>query len=104
MVKNFNAATVILTTTETDVYIASSKTMTLLIQAINLSGTAAACQLWITDASNNHIACLIPQQSMDIYNGTTDTNKHILLSGQKIRGSADPNATIYVELSLVEGV
>lgn len=105
MTKTFNNATFTLTTSESDVYTATGvKSMTLLIQAVNTSGTPTNCELWITDGSNTHKACLFPSQSIAAYDGITDTSKHIIPSGYKIRGVASAGSTIYVEVSVLEGM
>lgn len=103
MTKTLNSAFVTLGTSEGDIYTASSKTMTLLIQAVNTTNTAATCELWITNGSNAHVACVIPLQDIPAYNGISDTVKHVIPSGYKIRGTAGTGSTIYVEITTLEG-
>ena len=105
MTKTFNSATATLTTSEADIYTAPSKTMTLLIQAVNTTGSeVTGCQLWLTDGSNTHVACLFPSQSVATYDGISDTSKHIIPSGYKIRGTAGTGSAVYVEVSVLEGM
>lgn len=104
MTKTFNNANLVLTTTESDIYTATSKSMTLLVQAINATTNSVTCEIWITDASNTHMVCLFPSQSITSYNGVSDTNKHIIPTGYKIRGTASINTSIYVEVSVLEGL
>jgi hypothetical protein len=77
--------------------------MTLLVQAVNTTSGAVTCELWMTDGSNNHVACLIPSQSLAAYNGLTDTSKHYIPSGYKIRGVASSESAVYIELTVFEG-
>lgn len=100
----FNNSTVTLGTSESDIYTASSKSLTLLLQAVNISGSAATCEIWLTDGSNVHKACLFPSQSVTAYQGVSDTAKHVVPSGYKIRGTAGTSNVIYVEVSVLEGM
>lgn len=104
MARNFNSFATTLPTTEGDICTASSKSMTLLIQAVNVTDTPATCELWMTDDTDTHYACLFPSQSVSAYNGVSDTAKHIIPSGYKIRGVSDLADTIFIEVSLVEGM
>lgn len=105
MVKTFNSAYTALGTSEGDVYTSPSKTMTLLIQVVNSTGSeVTGCELWLTDGSNTHVACLLPNQSIAAYDGVSDTSKHIIPSGYKIRGTAGTGSAVYVEVSVLEGV
>jgi len=104
MTKTPNSETAILTTSETDVYVAPSKAVTLLIQLVNTSGSAVTCELWLTDASNTKLACLLPSQSITAGSGTSDTAKHTILNGYKIRGLASTGSVVYVEVSVFEGM
>lgn len=106
MVKTFDSISTILTTSESDVYIApsDSKTMTLLIQAVNTTGSTVNCELWITDDSNIHKALIFPSQSVEAYKGLSDPAKHIIKSNYKIRGTANTGSAIYVEVSVLEGM
>lgn len=104
MTKTFNNATVTLTTSESDVYVAPSKAMTMIIQAVNPTSVAVNCELWMTDSSNTHKACLFPSQAIAAYDGLSDNMKHVFPSGYKIRGTAGSDNAIYVEVSLLEGL
>jgi hypothetical protein len=104
MAKVLNSAMVSLGTSISDVYTASGKTMTLLIQAVNTHTSDVTVELWITDGSNVNKACCFPSQSIASYDGVTDISKHILPDGYKIRGMADEASVVYVEVSVVEGV
>lgn len=104
MTKTFNNTNFTLTTSESDIYVASSKTMTLLIQAINSTASNVTCEIWLTDASNVHKACLMPSQAISSYNGISDTNKHVIPSTYKIRGVANVDSAVYVEVSTLEGL
>jgi len=103
MAKTLNGARFALTTSEADIYTASDNTMTLLIQAVNTSSSAVTCELWMTDGSNTHVACLFPSQSVTAYNGITDNSKHYIPDGYKIRGLASTGSVIYVEVTAFEG-
>lgn len=104
MAKTINSAFSQLDINEADIYVAPSKTMTLLIQVVNPGAAAVTCELWLTDASDAHVACILPNQSIGAGQGTSDTSKHIIPNGYKIRGQASLAGTIYVEISVVEGV
>lgn len=104
MANTLNNHTLLLTTSESDIFVAPSKSLTLLIQAVNTTASGTQCELWITNGSNEHVACIIPYQEIDAYNGISDTSKHIVPSGYKIRGKAYAGSSIYVEISVVEGV
>lgn len=104
MTKTFNSFATTIPTSEGDLYTAPSKSMTLLIQVVNTSGDAVNCELWMTNASNTHCACLIPNQSIAAYNGITDTAKHIIPSGYKVRGTAGASSVLYFEVSTLEGL
>ena len=103
MAKTLNGSRFTLTTSEADIYTAPSNTMTLLVQAVNTTAGAVTCELWMTDGSNNHLACLFPSQSIAAYNGITDASKHFIPSGYKIRGKASDGSAIYVEITTFEG-
>jgi len=103
MVKTLNGSRFTLTTSEADIYTAPSNTMTLLVQAVNTTAGAVTCELWMTDGSNNHVACLFPSQSIAAYDGVTDTSKHYIPEGYKIRGTAGTGSAIYVEITAFEG-
>lgn len=106
MIKTFDSITTVLTTSEADIYTApsDSKAMTLLVQAVNNTGSAANCEIWLTDDSNAHKALLFPSQSIEAYKGISDTAKHIIKSNYKIRGFASAGTAIYVEISVLEGM
>ena len=104
MAKNFNSTTVVLGTSEADIYTPSNKSMLLLLQAVNSTASTVNCEMWLTDSSNVHKACLFPSQGIAAYNGISDTAKHVVLSGYKIRGTAGSDSAIYVEVSSLEGV
>lgn len=101
---SFNSATVTLGTSEGDIFTASSKSLTLLIQAINTSDSSVTCELWLTDGSNTHKSSIIPAQTINAYDGVQDVTKHVVLSGYKIRGKASSTSSIYVEISVLEDV
>ena len=103
MAKTLNGEYFTLTTSESDIYTAPSNTMTLLVQAVNTTAGAVTCELWMTDGSNNHVACLFPSQSIAAYNGVSDTSKHFIPTGYKIRGLASAGSSIYVEITVFEG-
>ena len=103
MAKTLNGEQFTLTTSEADIYTAPSNAMTLLIQAVNATSSAATCELWMTDGSNNHVACLFPNQSIAAYDGISDTSKHFIPTGYKIRGLASAGTSIYVEITAFEG-
>jgi len=103
MAKTLNGARYTLTTSEADIYTAPSNTMTLLVQAVNTTAGAVTCELWMTDGSNNHVACLFPSQSIAAYDGISDTSKHYIPTGYKIRGLASAGTSIYVEITAFEG-
>jgi len=104
MAKVLNSAFDTLETSEADIYTAPSKSMTMLIQTVNTHSAAVTYELWITDGSNNKVACLVPSKSRDARDGTSDTGKHVIPSGYKIRGTATTTGVVYVEISVVEGV
>ena len=104
MAKTLNGEQFVLTTSEADIYTAPSNAMTLLVQAVNTTAGAVTCELWMTDGSNNHVACLFPSQSVAAYNGVSDTAKHVILNGYKIRGLASAGSAAYVEISTIEGM
>lgn len=105
MAKNFTSNTTLLTTSESDIYIASGKTMTLLIQVVNNGSSDVSVNLWITDGSNNHIAPLLADNTMiEIKGGKSDNSKHVLQTGHKIRGVASIGSSVYVEISALEGM
>lgn len=105
MTKNFDSFATTLPITEGDIYVASTaKAMTLLIQAVNPTGTAINCEVWMTDASNNHVACLFPSQTISAYGGISDTSKHIVKTGYKIRGNAGSADSVWIEVSILEGM
>ena len=103
MAKTLNGSRFTLTTSEADIYTAPSNAMTLLVQAVNTTAGAVTCELWMTDGSNNHVACLFPSQSIAAYDGISDTSKHFIPSGYKIRGLASAGTSIYVEVTAFEG-
>lgn len=103
MAKTLNGSRFTLTTSEADIYTAPSNTMTLLVQAVNTTAGAVTCELWMTDGSNNHVACLFPSQSIAAYDGISDTSKHYIPTGYKIRGLASAGTSIYVEVTAFEG-
>jgi len=103
MVKTLNGSRFTLTTSEADIYTAPSNAMTLLVQAVNTTAGAVTCELWMTDGSNNHVACLFPSQSIAAYDGISDTSKHYIPTGYKIRGLASAGTSIYVEVTTFEG-
>ncbi len=103
MAKTLNGEYFTLTSSESDIYTASSNTMTLLVQAVNTTAGAVTCELWMTDGSNTHVACLLPNQSIAAYNGVSDTSKHFIPTGYKIRGLASAGSSIYVEITVFEG-
>lgn len=106
MARTLNRATAVLTTSEADIYTApsDSKAMSLLVQAVNNSSNPVSCEIWVTDGSNTHDACLFPTQSIAAYSGLSDTAKHIIPANYKIRGVAGAGSVVYVEVSVVEGV
>jgi len=105
MVKVLNNVTHKLQTSETDIYVATVKSMTILIQVVNpTSQDVDKCNIWVTDSSNTHAACLLPSTTIVAYNGTSDTSTHIIPAGYKIRGSADVADIAVVEITIVEGV
>lgn len=103
MAKTLNGEQFVLTTSEADIYTAPSNAMTLLVQAVNTTAGAVTCELWMTDGSNNHVACLFPSQSIAAYDGISDTSKHYIPTGYKIRGLASSGTSIYVEITAFEG-
>jgi len=103
MVKTLNGSRFTLTTSEADIYTAPSNAMTLLVQAVNTTAGAVTCELWMTDGSNTHVACLFPSQSIAAYDGISDTSKHYIPTGYKIRGLASAGTSIYVEVTAFEG-
>ena len=103
MAKTLNGSRFTLTTSEADIYTAPSNTMTLLVQAVNTTSGPVTCELWMTDGSNNHVACLFPSQSIAAYDGISDTSKHYIPTGYKIRGLASAGTSIYVEITAFEG-
>jgi hypothetical protein len=104
MSKSFSCTFAILSTSEADIYTAPSRSMSLLVQAANNTGTSANCELWITDSSDNHLYPLFPSQAVTLYNGISDNGKHIISSGYKIRGKSDTLDAIYVEVNMIEGL
>jgi hypothetical protein len=104
MTKTFTPTYVVLTTSESDVYIAPSKAMNLLVQAANNTGSSVNCELWVTNASNTHLFPIFPSQLITAYNGISDNGKHIFPTGYKIRGVAGSNTAIYIEVNVIEGV
>ena len=103
MAKTLNGEQFVLTTSEADIYTAPSNAMTLLVQAVNTTSGPVTCELWMTDGSNNHVACLFPSQSIAAYDGISDTSKHYIPTGYKIRGLASAGTSIYVEITAFEG-
>lgn len=105
MTKNFNDANVTLTTSETDIYVSTSKTMTLLIQAVNTSSSDVTVELWITNGSNTHEKAILRSKVITPEEGgVSDTTKHIIRSGYKIRGTASIGSSVTVEVSVLEGM
>ena len=104
MSKSFSNAYVTLTTSESDVYTAANKALSLLIQAVNESETSVNCELWVTDGSNTHLFPIFPSQLVTAYSGISDNAKHIFPTGYKIRGTAGSNSAIYIEVNTVEGL
>ena len=103
MAKTLNGEQFVLTASEADIYTAPSNAMTLLVQAVNVTASVATCELWMTDGSNNHVTCLFPSQSIAAYDGISDTSKHYIPTGYKIRGLASAGTSIYVEVTAFEG-
>lgn len=103
MTKTLNGSCVALSNSEGDVYTAPSNAMTLLIQAVNTTGVSVNCELWLTNGSNTHVACIFPSQAIAAYDGLSDTAKHYIPSGYKIRGTAGSTSSIYVEITAFEG-
>lgn len=104
MTRTLKRATYILTTSEVDIYTAPATAMTLLVQAVNTSSNPVSCEIWVTDASNTHDACLFPSQNIAAFSGLSDTSKHIVPANYKIRGIAGAGSVVYVEVSVAEGV
>lgn len=104
MAKSFNSVTMGLSTSESDIYVATgSKSMTLLVQVVNSSLNAVECELWITNGSNTHLFPILPPQLISSVDGVRDVAKHIILDGYKIRGKASTSSAAYVEISVIEG-
>jgi hypothetical protein len=104
MTKTFNSFATTLPATESDLITTTNTAMTMLIQVVNPTANAVTCELWMTNASNVHYACLCPSQSVAAYNGISDTAKHIIPNGYKIRGVAGTASTLYFEVSMLEGL
>ncbi len=104
MTKTFTPTHYTLTTNESDIYAPTNKAMTMLIQAVNTTGSAVTCELWVTDGSNVHKASIFPSQSIAAHDGISDTSKHIIPSGYKIRGLASAGSAIMIEVSAIEGM
>lgn len=104
MAKVFTHNDGVLGTTDTDIYTANAKALNLLIQAVNATGSVVQMELWITDNSNVRKACIVPWQDIEGYDGVSDSAKHVLPIGYKVRGKASAGATIYVEVNTMEGM
>jgi hypothetical protein len=104
MAKTFNSSYFTLTTSEADVMVMSGKSLSLLIQCANITASTVTVELWITDASNNHVACLVPSQSIAAYGGTSDDGKHVIPDGYKIRGLASAGTSVMVEVNVMAGM
>lgn len=105
MAKEFLDFDAVLTTSESDVYVATNKAMTLLIQAVNISDTEVEAELWITNGSNEHKKAVMRSRSITPgEGGVSDTAKHIIKPGWKIRGKAEATNSIMVEVSVLEGM
>ena len=104
MAKLFVHDDAILGITETDVYSAANKAMSLLIQVVNITDAEVTAELWITDGANAHVSPLLPEQVIQPNDGSTDVAKHVVPQGYKIRGTAGATNSIYVEVSALEGM
>jgi len=106
MAKEFLDFDAVLTTSETDVYTATNKAMTLLVQAVNISDTEVEAELWITNAANEHHKAIMRPKNIvpGEDDGVSDTAKHIIKPGWKIRGKAETAGAIMVEVSVLEGM
>lgn len=103
MAKTLSGENAVLTTSVTDIYTASSNTMTLLIQGVNINAGQVNFGLWMVDDNNNYMYCVFPTQSLDTMEGLTDTNKHLMQEGYTLQGIADNTNSIYVEITAFEG-
>ena len=105
MAKEFLDFDAVLTTSESDVYVATNKAMTLLIQAVNISDSEVEAELWITNGTNDHKKAIMrPRNITPGDGGVSDTAKHIIRAGWKVRGKAEAAASIMVEVSVLEGM
>lgn len=105
MAKEFLDFDAVLTTSETDVYVATNKAMNLLIQAVNISETEVEAELWITNGTNEHKKAIMrPRNITPGEGGVSDTAKHIIRPGWKVRGKAETAGAIMVEISVLEGM
>lgn len=104
MTKIFNSTATTIPSSEGTLFTANSKSITLLIQAVNNSAATVNCEVWMTDSSNNHYALIFPSQGISAYNGISDNAKHVFPTGYKLRGTAGTSSTLYFEVSSLEGV
>lgn len=105
MAKEFLDFDAVLTTSESDVYVATNKAVTLLVQAVNISGSEVEAELWITNGSNEHKKAIMrPRVITPGEGGVSDTAKHIIRAGYKIRGKAETADAIMVEVTVMEGM
>lgn len=104
MTKTFKSVVGKLQNTEGTIYTAPSDTLTMLVQATNVTSDDHICEVWVATAGNVDYYCLIPQQTIAAYDGIKDDSKHIIPSGYKIIGSASASNVIYLEVSVLEGM
>lgn len=104
MVETFNSVTAILGTSLADVHTASTKSLTLLVQAVNNTASDVTCELYLTDDSHVIKAVVIPLCTLSAYGGVSDAGKHVILNGYKLYGMSDTAASVYVEVSVLEGI
>jgi hypothetical protein len=104
MTETFDGSTAVLGLTNTDIHVAATKSVAILIQAVNITGSSVNCSLWITDASTNISACIFPTKAIPAYDGITDISRHIIPVGFKVAGSASVINSIYAEVTVIDNL
>ena len=91
--------------TEEDLINNSGETreLSLLIHIANNGSSAAKVELWITDGTNTKLFPLLPESSIPLKNGVSNSTKLVLKAGNKIRITAD-STDVYAMICPVSGL
>lgn len=77
------------TTSETDIYVSSANNDLIVgIRTVNKTSSPATIEFWVTDGSDTHKVCFVPEKSVPAKDGFDDNFKLPLPSGYKIRAIA----------------